>query len=232
MRHRSAFRFSTALLFAAVAVLASSAPAQAATQRIDDARLPITDATETRDRAATCLADAIYYEAANQSLEGRRAVAQVVLNRLNDPHYPKSVCGVVYQGAHARGCQFTFACDGSLARAVDPFARHEAQALAEQALEGGIESAVGGSTHYHTIWVHPYWSGSLTPTVRIGAHQFYRPTGGRVSAAAFAATGVRESVTTAPAAPQPSRFSIWGLEVATLSARQGEVSVAAALAAP
>ena len=50
-------------------------------------------------------------------VEGRRAVAQVVLNRLRHPAFPKSVCGVVYQGAGSGVCQFTFVCDGSLYRA-------------------------------------------------------------------------------------------------------------------
>ncbi len=68
-------------------------------------------------RALECLANAIYYEAATEPLDGQRAVAQVVLNRLRHPAFPNSVCGVVYQGSErATGCQFTFTCDGSLVR--------------------------------------------------------------------------------------------------------------------
>ena len=64
--------------------------------------------------ASQCMTSAIYYEAGNEPAAGQLAVAQVILNRLRHPHYPKSVCGVVYQGAeHWRHCQFTFACDGS-----------------------------------------------------------------------------------------------------------------------
>jgi len=74
-----------------------------------------------RLRSIDCLADAIYYEAGNEPVEGQRAVAQVVLNRVRHPAYPNSVCGVVYQGAARRtGCQFSFVCDGSLARARTP----------------------------------------------------------------------------------------------------------------
>jgi spore germination cell wall hydrolase CwlJ-like protein len=66
---------------------------------------------------ADCLTAAIYYEAASEPDDGQRAVAQVVLNRVAHPAYPKTVCGVVYQGSErGTGCQFTFTCDGALAR--------------------------------------------------------------------------------------------------------------------
>jgi len=68
-------------------------------------------------RALTCLTQAVYYEAASEPDGGQRAVAQVVLNRVAHPAYPKTVCGVVYQGSErSTGCQFTFTCDGALAR--------------------------------------------------------------------------------------------------------------------
>src|SRR5690606_34324250 len=67
--------------------------------------------------ALKCLTQAVYYEAANEPTLGKRAVAQVVLNRLRHPAYPNSVCGVVYEGASAPVCQFSFTCDGSLLRA-------------------------------------------------------------------------------------------------------------------
>src|SRR3546814_18161788 len=70
-----------------------------------------------RARALTCLADAVYYEAASESDAGQRAVAQVVLNRVRHPAFPATVCGVVFQGSErASGCQFSFACDGAMAR--------------------------------------------------------------------------------------------------------------------
>src|SRR6202007_1851665 len=71
-------------------------------------------AAADHDRAVQCLSQAVYYEAAREPLKGQEAVAQVVLNRVRHPAYPKSVCGVVYQGsAKLTGCQFTFTCDGS-----------------------------------------------------------------------------------------------------------------------
>ena len=87
-------------------------------------------------RALLCLTQAVYYEAGFEPLAGRRAVAQVVLNRMRHPAFPKSVCGVVYQGRRSPVCQFSFVCDGSLYRAPAPAAWREAKAVAEAALGG------------------------------------------------------------------------------------------------
>lgn len=133
-----------------------------------------------RKRAHDCLTAAVYYEAATEGLEGQRAVAQVVLNRVRDPAYPKTVCGVVFQGSErATGCQFTFTCDGALARAPNPRLWKQAQDVAAAALAGRVEARVGHATHYHTFWVAPYWAPELTKVARIGAHIFYRWPGAR-----------------------------------------------------
>ncbi|MBV9512290.1 MAG: cell wall hydrolase [Caulobacteraceae bacterium] len=189
----------------------------------------------TRGRAVDCLAEAVYYEAGDQSPQGKAAVAQVVLNRVRHPAYPKSVCGVVYQGAPYRGCQFTFACDGSLARRPEGEGWLAARATAEHALDGYVEVSVGASTHYHAIWAHPYWSSSMRPTLRVGGHQFYRFPGtvGQVSALSGAYAGAEPVISRAalfqPAPSptprsayrpirqaQPDCFRVWGLEVATV----------------
>jgi Cell Wall Hydrolase len=133
-----------------------------------------TDAAD-HDRALTCLAQAVYYEAAGEGDDGERAVAQVVLNRMRHPGYPASVCGVVYQGAdRGSGCQFTFACDGSLLRTPAPSLWARARKIAEQALAGKVFAPVGHATHYHADYVLPYWADSLDKTVQIGRHIFYR----------------------------------------------------------
>jgi spore germination cell wall hydrolase CwlJ-like protein len=126
------------------------------------------------DRALQCMTQAVYYEAGFEPLEGRRAVAQVVLNRMRHPAYPNSVCGVIYQGSTAPGCQFSFTCDGSLARPPARKAWDEAAAVAREALGGRVASAVGQATHYHTDYVAPYWAPRLSKIVQIGAHIFYR----------------------------------------------------------
>lgn len=133
---------------------------------------------EDRARAEQCLTQAIYYEAGFEPEDGRAAVAQIVLNRLRHPAYPKSVCGVVYQGAQlTTGCQFSFTCDGSLARAPAADAWAQARTIARRALGGFVVARVGEATHYHADYVLPYWSPSLVKIAQIGAHIFYRWSG-------------------------------------------------------
>jgi spore germination cell wall hydrolase CwlJ-like protein len=125
-------------------------------------------------RALLCMTQAIYYEAGYEPVEGRRAVAQVVLNRMRHPAFPKSVCGVVYQGAGSRVCQFTFVCDGALYRAPARDAWLRAEDIARQALDGYVEKTVGEATHYHADYVAPRWAPLLAKVARIGQHIFYR----------------------------------------------------------
>jgi hypothetical protein len=127
-----------------------------------------------RERALTCLAAAVWYEAGDDPV-GQRAVAQVVLNRVRHPAYPKTVCGVVFQGSERRtGCQFTFTCDGAMTRTPSPEAWQRARGIAEKALAGAVEKVVGTATHYHTDWVVPYWSGSLDKIAEVHTHLFFR----------------------------------------------------------
>lgn len=131
-----------------------------------------------QERAILCMTQAIYYEAGFEPLDGRRAVAQVVLNRLRHPAFPKSVCGVVYEGSDQRVCQFSFTCDGSLLRPPAPIAWAEARKVALEALRGTVASTVGLATHYHADYVSPAWAPRLTKLVQLGAHIFYRWPGG------------------------------------------------------
>ena len=145
------------------------------------------DSPVEQARALDCLTAAVYYEAANESDFGQRAVAQVVLNRMRHHAYPKSVCAVVYQGSNkSTGCQFTFACDGALNRKPNPALWARAQRVAQAALNGSVLAAVGNATHYHTVWVAPYWSPGLVKIARIGAHVFYRWDGSWGAPRAFA----------------------------------------------
>lgn len=125
-------------------------------------------------RATDCLAAAQIYEAGDDAT-GEKAVAQVVLNRVRHPAFPKTVCGVVFQGQErATGCQFTFTCDGALARSPSQDAWERARAIARSALAGKVFQPVGYATHYHTDWVVPYWSGSLDKISAVGTHLFFR----------------------------------------------------------
>ena len=137
--------------------------------------LPVSDVQE-RAKAVECLADAIYYEAGFEPISGQRAVAQVIVNRVRDPNFPKSVCGVVFQGFQRKtGCQFSFVCDGSMKRRPPrPEQATFARTLAEQALSGYVAKEVGTATHYHTDWVDPYWAPTLQKITQVGDHIFYR----------------------------------------------------------
>ncbi len=128
-------------------------------------------------RATDCLAAAMIYEAGDDAT-GERAVGQVILNRLRHPAYPKTVCGVVFQGQErSTGCQFTFTCDGAMTRTPGLAAWERARDLAGKMLAGDVFKPVGYSTHYHTDWVMPYWSSSLDKVVAIDTHLFFRWTG-------------------------------------------------------
>ena len=158
-----------------------------------DARLGDTIARPTylagtaqdQSRALQCLTTAIYYEAASEPDAGQRAVAQVVLNRVAHPQWPNSVCGVVFQGSESPGCQFSFACDGALARAPVRMWWDRARRVAERALAGEVYAPVGLATYYHTGAVNPVWAARQTFIGAIGAHLFYRPPGGGGTATAY-----------------------------------------------
>lgn len=129
---------------------------------------------DARLRARDCLAAAMIYEAGDDS-KGQQAVGQVIINRARHPAFPKSICGVVFQGSErTTGCQFTFTCDGALNRRYSPAAWTRAQGNADMMLSGATYSPVGLATHYHTDWVRPYWSDSLEKIAIVDTHLFFR----------------------------------------------------------
>lgn len=141
---------------------------------------------EVRDRALECLTSAVYYEAGSEDPTGQQAVAQVILNRVRHPAFPASICAVVFQGStRETGCQFTFTCDGSLMRMANANGWARARKIAEAALSGAVDAAVGLSTHYHADYVVPYWATSLDKNAQVGAHIFYRWPNGWGKLAAF-----------------------------------------------
>lgn len=132
-------------------------------------------ALTAEDSALSCLAYAIYFEARGESIQGQVAVAEVILNRVDSRHYPKTVCKVVRQGAQRlNACQFSYNCDGrpETISEADAFAR--AAKVAAMMLEGRPRVLTGEATHYHTTAVNPRWAKRLTETTRIGDHIFYK----------------------------------------------------------
>lgn len=135
---------------------------------------PVTADQKAVMTALRCLTQAVYFEAAYEPIAGRRAVAQVVINRALHPAFPKSICGVVYQGVNRPVCQFSFTCDGSLNRRPNLAKWQEAEDVARAALGGYVETSVGHATHYHANYVSPYWAPKLVKIAQLGAHIFYR----------------------------------------------------------
>ncbi len=128
-----------------------------------------------------CLAEAIYFEARSEPIRGQMAVAQVVINRLKNPAYPSTVCGVVYQNQNwYNACQFSFACDGIREVVRDRVAWGVAQEIADAELDGDAVylPEIGSATHYHAVYVHPDWAPTMQRMAQIGNHIFYRTYGG------------------------------------------------------
>jgi spore germination cell wall hydrolase CwlJ-like protein len=151
-------------------------------------------------RDLDCLADAVYYEARGETPAGQAAIAQVVLNRVRHPAFPKSVCGVVFQGADTGdNCQFSFACDGAMRRPKDGAAWARAEQIAARAMAGFVMPQVGQATHFHAAGVEPGWGPSLMRVAQVGLHVFYRFGGHAGAASSFD----REAQPSAPAADAP-----------------------------
>jgi spore germination cell wall hydrolase CwlJ-like protein len=124
-----------------------------------------------------CLAEAMYYEARGEGLDGEKAIAEVVFHRMRSSGFPHSICGVVYQGSGSgHGCQFSFTCNGEMdtPKAVGSWA--QAKRLAGRILTGVIE--LGDMTEdaiaFHAAAVEPGWGDHLVKTIQIGNHVFYR----------------------------------------------------------
>lgn len=192
-----------------------------------------------RSRAIDCMTAAIAYEAGHEPLAGKEAVAQVILNRVRHPRFPKTVCGVVFDGSHrSTGCQFTFTCDGSLGRRLRPDTLDMARVVAVSVIDGLVPDRVAGATHYHANYVNPYWASSGQVTARIGAHLFYRmPSDGgpgasgplvtsgetslaMVDGALAPRASRRRAAVTSTVVPVARFFAPWGLPVAGLGAPQ------------
>jgi spore germination cell wall hydrolase CwlJ-like protein len=127
-----------------------------------------------------CLATGIYFEARGESVKGQAAVAQVILNRVRNPAYPKTICGVVYQNEDwQNACQFSFACDNVKERVNSPEHWRIARQVAMAVTAGKIWlPEVGSATHYHAVYVRPKWAAEMVKVGRIGMHIFYRTYGG------------------------------------------------------
>jgi spore germination cell wall hydrolase CwlJ-like protein len=130
---------------------------------------------EFEERERRCLSTAIYFEARGEPLQGQIAVGQVIMNRVRSPQFPETICGVVYQGQLAPGCQFSFACDGKTDTPKNDSHWALAQKLAKQITSGEVWlPEIGYSTFYHADYVSPHWKSAMNKMDSIGRHIFYK----------------------------------------------------------
>ncbi|MFN4193706.1 MAG: cell wall hydrolase [Tabrizicola sp.] len=129
------------------------------------------------DEEWQCLTEALYFEARGESLDGQIAVAEVILNRVDSPLYPRTVCGVVKQRGGG-GCQFSYVCSGKT-KMRERAAADLAGRIARAMLDGAPRLLTEGATHFHTRGVKPGWTRRFARTAAIGAHYFYRQPGSR-----------------------------------------------------
>ena len=132
---------------------------------VKDIQITIQNTPYNLDNDYHCLASNIYWESRNQSLGGKIAVGQVVLNRVDNEEYPSTICSVVKQTKYyASGkidlhdCQFSWYCDGKsdvpLEREKDVY--EESFRLAVKLLENRPMDFTEGALHYHSHKVYPY----------------------------------------------------------------------------
>ena len=136
-----------------------------------------------------CMIEAIYYEAGNQPLIGKIAVAQVILNRVRSKRYPNTVCDVVHQGPKSQWwlenhgkevpikhkCQFSYYCDGKEEVRYEGKSWNESEHAAMMIINNSLlKDITDGATHYHADYVSPYWSKDMTRTITIENHLFFK----------------------------------------------------------
>ena len=136
------------------------------------------------ERELECLALNVYHEARNESLAGKVAVSQVVLNRVSSARYPDDVCSVVEQGptyTNSEGitypkrhkCQFSWYCDGKGDEAKNQRAWRESVTIASAVMDGIYPDIVEGALWYHADYVSPRWRKGVKYVTQIDRHIFY-----------------------------------------------------------
>lgn len=133
--------------------------------------------------AVMCLAMNLYHETRGETLAGNIAVGYVTMNRVADPRYPDTICGVVHQAKYhgwdlvnpiRNRCQFSWYCDGLSDNPQDGKAMLESVILAQHVIAGTVTDISQGATHYHAKYVNPYWADDMAVVLEVGQHIFYK----------------------------------------------------------
>lgn len=133
-----------------------------------------------RERQLQCMADNVYYEAASEPAEGKIAVAQVVMNRVESGDFPKDPCQVIYQRNvmfEKVICQFSWHCDTAVKkRPIDSELWNESYEAAKLVLMEGFRlPSLKDALYYHADYVNPQWK--KQKVAKIGHHVFYKKDG-------------------------------------------------------
>lgn len=126
------------------------------------------------DDALTCLARSIYWEAKGAGVVEMEAVANVVMNRLGNPAFPPTLCGVVQQGSETGSCQFSWWCDGRPDEAREPLEYAAAREIARRALNGTLKDRTHGAVFFHQRSITPSWASHMVKTAQTREFDFYR----------------------------------------------------------
>jgi len=125
------------------------------------------------NKQMSCLAEALYFEARGEPIQGQLAVGEVILNRVEDTRYPSSICRVINQGTGRRfACQFTYTCDGKLETVHERKPYEMALKIAKILMTTHDGKLTRGSTHYHSNYVNPKWSKKFERVAKFGRHIF------------------------------------------------------------
>lgn len=125
--------------------------------------------------AYRCMAQAMYFEAGIEQREGMLAVGWVVLNRMAHPGFPSGVCQVIRQGGEARGCQFSYWCDGKSDTPYNGRVWRQAGRAARDLLSGLTADPTGGALFFHAVSLRRVpWRVEREQTTQIGRHIYYR----------------------------------------------------------
>lgn len=176
LRHENAM--VSAMPLSRVAVLTSPRPEQRpkGSQVRYSGRWLRSLAKPTGGKQWACLAEVIYFEARGEPVEGQFAVAEVILNRVDSPKFPNSICKVVRQGTGRKhACQFSYNCDGKLEYIANGSAYDQAKRVARVSMDRKTRPLTKGATFYHATFVSPSWARSFQHVATIGVHKFYKP---------------------------------------------------------
>jgi len=160
------------VIFTVVAVLAAGCASTSPTPEPQPERSASYQRPAPDAEARHCMALTMYWEARGEGREGMLAVGWVVVNRVDDPRFPDTVCGVVHQGGETPPCQFSWWCDGHSDRPTASGPWQQALALADELLTARPADRTGAALFFHSASMTSPWQ--RTRTARIGNHVFYR----------------------------------------------------------